>query len=173
MNWSDISFTPRTLRQFSALWIVFFGSLGVWFGLARGQTMLGAGLVILATTLGPLGLAWPAVIKPAYTAWIVLRDRDAHRRHLPANGQGRARAIALRERNLLASQAHAEGCTTLSATVLRPAHPLDSESQATRRPLPADACHLWAASLRPPCTAASVPRWNLWGASPASDAVDP
>jgi hypothetical protein len=71
MNWSDISFTPRTLRQFSGLWIVFFGGLGAWYALGRGQPTPGIALVILAVTIGPLGLIWPQAIKPIYTAWML------------------------------------------------------------------------------------------------------
>src|SRR5688572_33201433 len=71
MNWSDISFTPRTLRQFAALWIVFFAALGAWYGLGRGHTTLGAGLAILAVTIGPMGLVWPQALKPIYTVWML------------------------------------------------------------------------------------------------------
>src|SRR5690606_15580717 len=70
MKWSDISFTPRVLRQFAALWILFFGGLGLWRGLVHGQTTLGIALVIVALTVGPLGLWRPQWIRPVYKAWV-------------------------------------------------------------------------------------------------------
>jgi hypothetical protein len=71
MHWSDISFTPRTLRQFAALWIVFFLALAAWCGLGHGNYALGAWLALLAITIGPLGLIRPQWIKPIYTVWMV------------------------------------------------------------------------------------------------------
>ena len=71
MRWSDISFSPKTLRQFAGLWIVFFSALGLWYGLRHGQQTLSITLVLLAVTIGPLGLVKPAFIKPIYTAWMV------------------------------------------------------------------------------------------------------
>ncbi len=70
MQWSDISFTPRTLRQFSALWIVFFLALAAWQGLAQGRQTLGMALTLLAVTVGPLGIVRPLWIKPIYTLWM-------------------------------------------------------------------------------------------------------
>lgn len=71
MRWSDISFTERTLRQFAALWIVFFFVLAAWHGLWRGHPSLGIALAVLAATIGPLGLARPNWIKPIYTVWMI------------------------------------------------------------------------------------------------------
>jgi hypothetical protein len=71
MRWSDISFTSRTLRQFAALWIVFFLALAAWYGLAQGHRTLGVALAIAAVTIGPLGLINPRWIKPIYTVWMV------------------------------------------------------------------------------------------------------
>jgi len=71
MRWQDISFSNTTLRQFAALWIVFFAALAMWYGLRHGQHTLGYTLGILAFTIGPLGLLWPGFIKPIYTTWMV------------------------------------------------------------------------------------------------------
>lgn len=70
MRWSDISFTRTTLRQFSAIWIVFFGGLGLWYGLRHDHHTLGMVLGVLAVTIGPLGLWRPEWIKPIYTGWM-------------------------------------------------------------------------------------------------------
>jgi hypothetical protein len=70
MRWSDISFSPTTLRQFSAIWIVFFAALALWYGLYQGHTTVGVILAILAITVGPVGLLRPGVIKPIYTIWM-------------------------------------------------------------------------------------------------------
>ena len=56
MHWSDIPFDPprNTLRQFAALWVVFFGGMALWQGLARGH--VGQALIfgLLAVTIGAL-----------------------------------------------------------------------------------------------------------------------
>jgi hypothetical protein len=70
MHWSDISFSRTTLRQFAGLWIVFFTALGLWCGLRHGQQELGIALVVLAVTIGPLGVWRPEFIKPIYTGWM-------------------------------------------------------------------------------------------------------
>src|SRR5690242_2917146 len=71
MRWSDISFTERTLRQFAALWIVFFLALAAWHGWWRGHASIGIALAVLAVTIGPLGLLRPAWIKPIYAIWMI------------------------------------------------------------------------------------------------------
>jgi hypothetical protein len=74
MQWSDIPFQPTrtTLRQFAGLWLVFFGGLAAWQGLARGQTTLATVLAVLALTVGPIGLARPEWLRPLYVVWMVL-----------------------------------------------------------------------------------------------------
>jgi hypothetical protein len=74
MQWSDIQFAPttKTLRQFAALWLVFFGGLGLWEALGRGQFGLGAGLGVVAVVGGLLGLLRPDFLRPIHVAWMVL-----------------------------------------------------------------------------------------------------
>ena len=63
--------SPRMLRQFAGLWILFFGALAAWQAFhqnPRWAMILGA----LALTLGPLGLAWPRAIKPVFIGWMAL-----------------------------------------------------------------------------------------------------
>ena len=74
MKWSDIprNPSPRMLRQFAGLWILFFAGMGLWQYLAHARTDLAFGLMALAFTIGPLGLMFPAAIKPIFVAWLVL-----------------------------------------------------------------------------------------------------
>jgi hypothetical protein len=74
MQWSDIDFRPqtRTLRQFAVLWIVFFGGLAVWEGVARGHPAAGAALGLLAVTVGPVGWLRPQWVRAVYVGWMVL-----------------------------------------------------------------------------------------------------
>lgn len=74
MQWSDIPFHPsrRTLRQFAALWLVFFGCLAGWQGLVRERVALGWALAGLAVLVGLLGLARPERVRLVYVGWMVL-----------------------------------------------------------------------------------------------------
>jgi hypothetical protein len=74
MHWSDISFDPprKTLRQFAGLCLLFFGGLAAWQYAARGNQTLAVAFGVIAATLGPLGLAWPAALRPIYVGWMVL-----------------------------------------------------------------------------------------------------
>jgi hypothetical protein len=73
MQWSDISRTPssRTLRQFAALWIIFFSTLALWNAMVRGRPMIALLLAILAVTIGPLGLWRPAAIRRVFVGWMM------------------------------------------------------------------------------------------------------
>jgi hypothetical protein len=74
MQWSDIQFRPpaKTLRQFAGLWLACFGGLSAWEGFVRGHATLAVALAILALTIGPLGLAWPQLVRPVFVAWMIL-----------------------------------------------------------------------------------------------------
>lgn len=73
MRFSDIDRTPsrRTLRQFAALWIVFFGGMAAWKA-AAGSTKLGYTLAALALTVGGIGLASPRTVRSIYIGWMIL-----------------------------------------------------------------------------------------------------
>ena len=60
------------LRQFAALWIVFFGGLAAWHARIDDRAAITAVFAILAVTVGPLGLIAPSVIRPVFVAWTVL-----------------------------------------------------------------------------------------------------
>lgn len=74
MQWSDIQFDPtrRTLRQFAGLWLAFFGGMAAWQYFAEGRPTAALAFGVLALTIGPLGLAWPAAVRPIYVGWMVL-----------------------------------------------------------------------------------------------------
>jgi hypothetical protein len=74
MHWSDIPFDPprTTLRQFAGLWLVFFGGMALWQGLARGRVGQALVLALIAVTIGPLGLVRPDWMRWVYVGWMIL-----------------------------------------------------------------------------------------------------
>jgi hypothetical protein len=74
MRWSDIPRSPSTtmLRQFAALWLIFFGSIAAWQWLARGRVGIAAALAALAIGVGVLGLARPQAVRPIFVGWMIL-----------------------------------------------------------------------------------------------------
>jgi Saxitoxin biosynthesis operon protein SxtJ len=61
----------RMLRQFAGLWIVFFGVSAAVQEFSAGRHTAAIVLGILSITIGPLGLAVPAAIKPIFIGWMV------------------------------------------------------------------------------------------------------
>ncbi len=74
MTWSDIAWNPsrKILRQFSWLWLVFFSGLACYQGFWHDRVVLAMVLGMLAVSVGPLGLFFPALIRPIYVGWMVL-----------------------------------------------------------------------------------------------------
>jgi Saxitoxin biosynthesis operon protein SxtJ len=74
MQWSDINFAPpsRMLRQFATLWTCFFLLLAGWQLWRHDNEILAAVFAGLALTIGPLGLAWPRLVRPVFVGWMVL-----------------------------------------------------------------------------------------------------
>jgi Saxitoxin biosynthesis operon protein SxtJ len=72
MQWSQPAFRPsdQRLRQFACFGIVFLGAPGLWREW-HGERVSGAALLMLALTMGPLGLLKPAVIRPIYVGWMM------------------------------------------------------------------------------------------------------
>jgi hypothetical protein len=62
----------RTLRQFAGLWILFFGGLAAWKAFGSDSTTAALVLAALAATIGPLGLAYPAAIRPVFVGWMTI-----------------------------------------------------------------------------------------------------
>ncbi len=64
--------TDRMLRQFAAIAIVFFGAIAARQEFHHHRHGLAIVFAVLAATIGPLGLAWPRVIKPVFIGWMAL-----------------------------------------------------------------------------------------------------
>jgi Saxitoxin biosynthesis operon protein SxtJ len=71
---NDNPFKPsdRMLRQFSGLWILFFGAIAAWQGLHQHRHSTAIILAVVAVVGGVLGLAWPRGIKPIFIGWMAL-----------------------------------------------------------------------------------------------------
>ena len=74
MKWTDVRAeqSPRTLRQFAGLWILFFGGLAAWHGIAHDETRLASGLLTAGLTIGTIGLVRPATIRPVFTGAMMM-----------------------------------------------------------------------------------------------------
>ena len=72
MQWTDVTATPskKMLRQFAALWLVFFVSIGIWSAL-RDRAQLATVLVTLGLVVGALGMIRPAAIRLIYSGWMI------------------------------------------------------------------------------------------------------
>ena len=67
INWSP---SQKELRQFSVLWLVFFGAIGLYFWLVKGADW--GRYVALVSLLGVPGFFLPAMMKPIFITWMVL-----------------------------------------------------------------------------------------------------
>ncbi len=74
MRWSDLPWTPtpRTLRQFAGLWLLFFLALAVWQGWRHERWAVAGILAVLAVGVGVLGLLRPRAVRPVYVTWLAL-----------------------------------------------------------------------------------------------------
>jgi NhaP-type Na+/H+ and K+/H+ antiporter len=73
MQLSDLSFNPssRTLRQFAAIWILFFVGLATWQGVAQHRRALAEVLACVGIVVGSLGLWQPRFMQPIYVGWMI------------------------------------------------------------------------------------------------------
>jgi hypothetical protein len=71
---TDSPFKPsdRMLRQFSGLWIVFFGAIAARQEFHHHRHTVALTLAAVAVVIGSLGLAWPRLIKPIFVGWMAL-----------------------------------------------------------------------------------------------------
>ena len=74
MKWSDLPLnpSPRTLRQFAGLWLLFFLGLAAqqWWG--RGRPYAALILALLAVGLGLAGLIHPPALRSVFVGWMLL-----------------------------------------------------------------------------------------------------
>jgi len=64
--------TERILRQFSGIWVAFFGAIAAWQEYHHHRHELALVLTVLAVTVGPLGIAWPRTVRPVFIGWMAL-----------------------------------------------------------------------------------------------------
>ncbi len=74
MTLSDIPFqpTPRMLRQFAAVWLVFFLAVGAHQYFARGHHTVGLVIGGAALLVGTLGLINPKAVHWIFVGWMIL-----------------------------------------------------------------------------------------------------
>ena len=74
MTLSDIPFhpAPRTLRQFAAVWLVFFLAIGANQYFGRGHHVAGFVLTAAAVLGGTLGLIKPTAVRWIFVGWMLL-----------------------------------------------------------------------------------------------------
>jgi saxitoxin biosynthesis operon SxtJ-like protein len=71
-NHSTFNPSERMLRQFAAMWIVFFAGAAAWQQFRLHRPTVAAVLAVLAVTVGPIGVAWPRAIRPVFVGWMTL-----------------------------------------------------------------------------------------------------
>jgi hypothetical protein len=72
MHSPNASLRERTLRQFAALCIVFFGGMAAWQWCLHENIATAIVLAVLALGVGLAGQIKPAVIRPVYGGWMTL-----------------------------------------------------------------------------------------------------
>jgi hypothetical protein len=72
MNSSENIFDPseRTLRQFSAMWILFFALFATRQGLHGHYAIMA--LLIVLSAVGPFGVLRPRIMRPIFVGWMRL-----------------------------------------------------------------------------------------------------
>lgn len=68
INWNP---NRRELRQFAALWVGFFGLIGLYYLLVNGSSTA-AGVLWAVSAVGVVGWFVPSFIRPPYVVWIAL-----------------------------------------------------------------------------------------------------
>lgn len=70
----DINWKPgsKELRQFAGLCLVILGAIGAWGAYRHGFVGHAKWFLIAAGAIGIPGLAFPALVRPVYLAWMAL-----------------------------------------------------------------------------------------------------
>ena len=68
INWNP---TPKDLRVFAALQIVFFAIVAFLVNDRTGSTAAPVWIVCISAVVGIVGLVGPSLIRPVYVAWMV------------------------------------------------------------------------------------------------------
>jgi hypothetical protein len=73
MQWSDLPLKPsrHMLRQFAALWLVFFGAVALWQGVSKDRLTVGIALGAIAIIGGGCGLVRPNSIRWLFVGWMI------------------------------------------------------------------------------------------------------
>jgi hypothetical protein len=69
INWAP---SKRELRQFSLIWLVFFGLFGAFLIWRTGSLRPAYWVWGIAAPLGLIGVAFPAFMRPIFTLWMYL-----------------------------------------------------------------------------------------------------
>ena len=64
--------SPRILRQFAVLWLIFFSGTAMWQGLYHGRTRLAMAIAAAAIVIGPLGIWKPRLVRPIFVGWMTV-----------------------------------------------------------------------------------------------------
>ncbi len=64
--------SPRLLRQFGGLWLVFFGVLSCWQAFVNHRITLAIVSATLAIVVGSAGLLRPTIVRPIFVTWMIL-----------------------------------------------------------------------------------------------------
>jgi len=64
--------TDRMLRQFSGLWVIFFGAMATRQEFHYERHTAAMALAVVALTAGPIGMIWPRAIRPIFIGWMAL-----------------------------------------------------------------------------------------------------
>jgi hypothetical protein len=68
----DLKITPRMLRQFAGMWLVFFAALAAWQYWGRGHQTSAIVFAALAVAFGPAGIIWPELIRPLFVVLMAI-----------------------------------------------------------------------------------------------------
>lgn len=69
VNW-DLS--PKQLRIFSVLQIVFFGIIAAWLHYGTSYGQIGRIVLVVSAIVGIVGFAWPPLMRVVYVVWMAL-----------------------------------------------------------------------------------------------------